>query len=613
MIYKIKMDDISIYGNASDLNLISPKVNIELNSAGSLDFSMPITHKYYTLPKTLVSDVEVYEEDNLIWFGRVLEVNTSMNKNKQIYCEGALAYFNDSVQRPQIFDTTTVHAFFQTVIENHNSQVPINRRFTIGDVTVPNVEIYRELNYEKTKEVLEKMCLNAEGGYFFFRKENGVNYIDWLEELPYDSTQTVQFGLNIVDISKYINASNIRTAILPVGKDIDGVRLTIESVNQGLDYLDSDAVEIYGRITEVVEFQDIGTADELLSVARGWLANQEYGPLTIKCDAAELHYFDNTLLPFGVGQRIRVYSIPHGIDQILPLTAIDINLDSAVKKISIGTPDKRDLTEIYKTGESDGNGGYVGSGGGGSSGGGGGGLSITIDDQMSLNSRNPVENRVITQAIQNSQVTIDSALSTTSTNPVQNKVITAALSSTGTSVSNIVVSSVLTLDANDWDPLTLEQTVTFAHDVFRRNVIDPTISETEDWISNEVLAVSETSASITFSCKSVPSTDLTFRVTSMGVNGDGEYSASINQTVSLLAANWVGNAAPYTQTVNCANMSSTIVPIISQILSNTVSTGLTEKDQWSRITKAVSGAGTVTFYCYENKPTIDLTANVKYV
>ena len=612
MIYKIKMDDVSIYETSPDLELISPHVTIELNTAGSLEFTIPLTHKYYDLPKTLVSDVEVYEEQNLIWFGRVLEVNTSMNKNKQIFCEGALAYFNDSIQRPQTFDTTTLHAFFQTVIENHNSQVPVNRRFTIGDVTMPNVEVYRVLNYEKTKDVLEKMCLSAEGGYFFFRKEGGVNYIDWLEELPYDSTQDVRFGLNIVDISKYINASNIRTVILPLGKEIDGTHVTIESVNEGHDYLESEAVETYGEITEVVEFQDIGTPDELLAAARGWLANQEYGPLTIKCDAAELHYFDNTLLPFGVGQRVRVYSIPHNIDQILPLTAIDINLDSAVKKISIGTPDKRDLTEIYKTDTSDGMGGYVGSGGGS---GGGGGLSITIDDQLSLNSQNPVQNKVITAALNAQHIDVDANLSDTSENPVQNKAVTAAISavSGGRSVSNIVVSSVLTLNVLDWDADTLEQTVLFDHDLTKRNVIDITKSETPDWVDNGVYALSETSTGIIFKCSTIPLTDLTFRVTSMGVNGDGEYSASINRTIVLPSANWVGSVAPYTQTITVLDVSASIVPIITQILTSAVGQSLDEKRQWNFITRAVSGANSITFYCYDEKPTLDLTANVKIV
>ena len=110
------MDGYDIYGHSEDSTLLSPSLSIELNSAGSLEFTMPTIHKNYDIPQLMTSDVEVYEDGALIWYGRVLEINKDMNNFKQIFCEGPMAYFNDSIQRPEIFDTTTVHTFFETVI-----------------------------------------------------------------------------------------------------------------------------------------------------------------------------------------------------------------------------------------------------------------------------------------------------------------------------------------------------------------------------------------------------------------------------------------------------------------------------------------------------------------
>lgn len=366
MIYRIELDGNNIYGTQSDLSLVSPSVSIELNSAGSSHFTMPKGHKYYETPKLLSSDIDIYENDVLIWYGRVLEINMSMDLNKEIIGEGPLAFFNDSIQRPRTFESISIVDFFDTVISNHNGQVPQNRRFTVGRITIQNVMVYRELNYETTKEVLESMCLGAEGGYFFFRKEDGVNYIDWLADIEEASIQPVKFGLNLVDISKDINGGNIKTSILPLGQEVDGQRVTITSVHSGLDYLDSDAVDIYGRVTEVVTFDEIARADELLVAAEKWLANQDLSPLTVNCNAAELNYLDDAYPAFSVGQMVHVESNPHLIDTWLPLTKIDINMDDAVKKIQIGTPEKRELSEIYKSGSG-------GTSGGGSSGGGGGG------------------------------------------------------------------------------------------------------------------------------------------------------------------------------------------------------------------------------------------------
>lgn len=374
MIYRIELDGTNIYGTQPDLSLVSPSVSIELNSAGSAHFTMTKGHKYYDLPQLLTSDIDIYENDKLIWFGRVLEINMSMNLNKEIVGEGPLAYFNDTIQRPETYENVSIFTFFESVIEKHNSLAPQGRMFTVGRVTIPNVTVYRETNYETTKEVLESMCLNAEGGYFFFRKEDGVNYIDWLADIEEESIQPVKFGLNLVDISKDINGGNIKTAILPLGQEIDGQRITIESVNHGLDYLDSEAVATYGRILEVVTFDEIARPDELLTAAENWLASQELSPLTIKCDAAELNYLNEAYPAFSVGQNVHVESIPHLIDTTLPLTNIDIDMDSAVKKISIGTQEKRELSEIYK---SDSSGSYSGGSSGGGGGGGGGGTTYT--------------------------------------------------------------------------------------------------------------------------------------------------------------------------------------------------------------------------------------------
>jgi hypothetical protein len=60
-------------------------------------------------------------------------------------------------------------------------------------------------------------------------------------------------------------------------------------------------------------------------------------------------------------------------------------------------------------------------------------------------------------------------------------------------------------------------------------------------------------------------------------------------------------------------MTSSVVPEIGVSISSTVETGLEQQKQWSYITRAESGTDTITFYCYETKPTVELTAIVKAV
>ena len=88
---------------------------------------------------------------------------------------------------------------------------------------------------------------------------------------------------------------------------------------------------------------------------------------------------------------------------------------------------------------------------------------------------------------------------------------------------------------------------------------------------------------------------------------------AFDATVTLAAASWTGASAPYTQTVNVTGIIATDKPIIDIVVSSTVATGIDEITDFAKITKAETGAGTITFSCYEDKPTNDLTIAVKVV
>lgn len=349
MIYRVMMDAQSIFGYTEELTLLNPFLEIELNSAGSFDFTMPCNHKFYNLPKLMTSDVEVFEDNELIWFGRVSEINTNMNKDKEIHCEGALAFLNDTIQRPYLYQETTVRNFFKMIIQRHNDGVDsASRRFSVDDdhITMDDYTIYEELDYQTSKTAIQNECLNVFGGNLFLRRESGVNYIDWIKDITVLGPQPVQYSMNLVDLSSHINNSELFTSIIPLGKEVDGVKTTITSVNEGIDYLDSDFVDIYGRITVIVEFSQLGTPSDLFLAAQRWLETQLFSKLRIECSAAELYYLDNTYTPFRVGQLVHVVSIPHMVDVYLPIRKISINLDNPVKQITIGSDEKTDFTAM---------------------------------------------------------------------------------------------------------------------------------------------------------------------------------------------------------------------------------------------------------------------------
>ena len=98
-----------------------------------------------------------------------------------------------------------------------------------------------------------------------------------------------------------------------------------------------------------------------------------------------------------------------------------------------------------------------------------------------------------------------------------------------------------------------------------------------------------------------------------GIETGATKNTVINTTCTLTVAGWTGADVPYTQTVNVTGILATDVAICDVSVSSTVATGVDEMDDWELISKIESGAGTLTFSCYEDKPITELNVNVKVV
>jgi hypothetical protein len=98
-------DQVLMYDDTRDddeLKLENPKVHIEVNTAGTLDFELPTTNVAYSRIIPMVTELHVTKDnqkthDKHIWFGRVLTIDTDLYGTKTIHCEGGLAYLNDCI------------------------------------------------------------------------------------------------------------------------------------------------------------------------------------------------------------------------------------------------------------------------------------------------------------------------------------------------------------------------------------------------------------------------------------------------------------------------------------------------------------------------------------
>ena len=351
--YRVYCNNSPLYDlRDEDLVLISPIVKIGENTAGSFEFSILPKHPHYEEVNELTSVITAYDGDEEIFCGRVVEITKDLYNRKKVICEGELAYFNDSIQRPAKYQGLTVRGYLETLVNIHNQQVKnqgIDKTFKVGAVTVQdnNDYVYKYTNWESTLEVIKTDLLNTYGGYLRIRKENGVRYIDYLADYPNTNTQVIEFGSNLLDFTHDMVASDIVTAVIPLGARLEDVTevegldayLTIKDINGGVDYVYSqEAVKSYGWIFKTVKWDDVHVADNLLKKGNEYLTDIQFAQITLTVSAVDLHMLHVDMERIKVLDEIRVTSSPNGLDRFFPVSEMTIYLDKpSNNKLTLGT------------------------------------------------------------------------------------------------------------------------------------------------------------------------------------------------------------------------------------------------------------------------------------
>ena len=318
--------------------LLNPKLKEEVNKVAELEFNISSTHPNFDRLEHLVPDVILQKNGRTIFKGRIKRDQQNMDKSKQVICESILAFLFDSVVRPYTFQGSP-EDLFKFYVDNHNSQVDADKQFKIGKTTGANLDPNEYINrsnesYSNTYDEIQNKLLNI-GGYFYVRYEEDGNYLDWVDDFTDDvgqivSLQTIEFGNNLKDITVENDASNTYSVVIPLGAEIENedgtkTRLTIESVNDGLDYLiNEEALNKYGWIVAPIEkstWNEVTVASNLKTKGQNLLDQQGIMlKSTLELNAIDLVVVDGSKPSFDMYQYIRVQSTPHGISKTYLLT-----------------------------------------------------------------------------------------------------------------------------------------------------------------------------------------------------------------------------------------------------------------------------------------------------
>lgn len=338
--YSIWSDDLCIHNDSyldKGYKVLNPKLTLEDNSAGKLTFVIPPNNIGYEKCKRISSIITVKENDEFLWEGRVIEERTDFYNQRHITCEGELGYLNDTTQPPAEYHDYTVIQFLKALIDEHNRKVEAEKRFALGAITVhdSNGSLLRYTNSETTLKCIQEKLVDRLGGHVRTRHVNGVRYIDYLEDYPNTNTQEVRFGVNLLDFAKNYDLTKLATVIMPRGARLDDSPIealeaytTVASVNGGSIYVTSEeAIETYGWIEAVVDWDDVTIPANLLKKAQEYLKDSQFENLTLELKALDLKYLQKEEEAIHLLDLVRCVSLPHGMDRYFPVSKVEIVMD----------------------------------------------------------------------------------------------------------------------------------------------------------------------------------------------------------------------------------------------------------------------------------------------
>lgn len=350
--YKVYLDDELLYHpnlvKQKNLSIEKTRLNVELNKTGSFTFVIRKNNPRYAQLKKMQSIVKVYDDNDRLFRGRILNSTRGLFNELQVTCEGELAFLLDSRVRPYEF-TGSVTDYHRFLVEQHNLQVNPVKQFKVGICTVtdPNDYISRaSSDYPNTWDEFNEKLINLLGGYIWTREEEDGVYIDYLADFDEVNTQPIEFGENLLGFEETIKGQDIATAIIPLGAKIvteetvvdeEGnestetveteERLTIADINNGVDYVyHEEAVNKYGLIFKVVEWDDVTLAENLKEKAEEELQNTIHFVRVLDLKAVDLRALNVNIRRFRLGRYTPVKSKPHELDEYLLTRNLSINI-----------------------------------------------------------------------------------------------------------------------------------------------------------------------------------------------------------------------------------------------------------------------------------------------
>lgn len=362
-------------GSGDNNFLLNGTLKLEVNKAGTFEFDILPFHSYYSVLRRYIQYVCVREDDDILFYGRILSMNLSFNGTKHVTCEGLLAnlldcpMFNPAAETiDKIFTIGgSPYAMFECGIRAYRNRIRDDIyigyiRNDANDVVLEDVDTSSGTS---VGDFIQSELVEAYGGFMRMEYREPtiggpiLGQLNWDDEPELESdltsyktatiSQTVSFGENMLDFSGEPGDDDIYTGIIPTWEDSNNETHWVATRKNDVTMQEETPIlmpYIVGAQSglgavgiKVVKMPGTSNQEKALQRATNYAnkycsnyilssgINVDFDSFTVR--ALDIHFLDSPSTErIGLYDRVRISHESLSIDRILMCSSIEILIDN---------------------------------------------------------------------------------------------------------------------------------------------------------------------------------------------------------------------------------------------------------------------------------------------
>ena len=228
--------------------IVSPKISLVENAAGTFTFTVYPGHPRYDDIDNTRAIISVMRDGDKepLFRGRVLTTELGFYNEKQVTCEGELAFLCDTIQRPYSYteqdERKTLAEMVKYYVDQYNSKMTDSRKqIKVGDISKSGYNqkrIFSSGTQEKILTAIKSKLIDVYGGNIYITHSGNSAYLNYADSVPAEFHRVV----SLPDYPKDGKKDDKQTAYK--------VTLTLDTKDANNKY---NEVDVYGTGSYFIE------------------------------------------------------------------------------------------------------------------------------------------------------------------------------------------------------------------------------------------------------------------------------------------------------------------------------------------------------------------------